>query len=110
MVHQKPIFEVQNKRCISFPVLHVKKLKHCQVLFIGIWNFGRERDGVLGFLLNTHPLALKHLMSSLMHFYIGPYRFSRVQVDVLTFNPEVEQTGASSQFYDKFSKFYRCSH
>ncbi|KAK0221612.1 ubiquitin elongating factor core-domain-containing protein [Armillaria fumosa] len=63
------------------------KSKINDVLFIGIWNFGRERDGVLGFLLNTHPLALKHLMSSLMHFYI-----------------EVEQTGASSQFYDKFSK------
>ncbi|KAK0464249.1 ubiquitin conjugation factor E4 [Desarmillaria tabescens] len=63
------------------------KSKINDVLFIGIWNFGRERDGVLGFLLNTHPLALKHLMSSLMHFYI-----------------EVEQTGASSQFYDKFSE------
>ncbi|PBK97395.1 hypothetical protein ARMGADRAFT_987069 [Armillaria gallica] len=62
------------------------KSKINDVLFIGIWNFGRERDGVLGFLLNTHPLALKHLMSSLMHFYI-----------------EVEQTGASSQFYDKFN-------
>lgn len=37
-------------------------------------------------MLNTHPLALKHLMPALMHFYI-----------------EVEQTGASSQFYDKFN-------
>ncbi|KAF9241107.1 ubiquitin elongating factor core-domain-containing protein [Melanogaster broomeanus] len=35
----------------------------------------------------VHPLALKHLMPALTHFYI-----------------EVEQTGASSQFYDKFSE------
>ncbi|TFK61391.1 hypothetical protein BDN72DRAFT_828292 [Pluteus cervinus] len=56
------------------------------VLFMSIWGYGRERNGVLGNLLNTHPLALKHLMPALMHFYT-----------------EVEQTGASSQFYDKFN-------
>ena len=36
--------------------------------------------------LNTHPLALKYLIPSLIRIYV-----------------EVEQTGASSQFYDKFS-------
>jgi len=53
---------------------------------MAIWGYGRERHGILGGLLNSHPMALKHLMPALMHFYI-----------------EVEQTGASSQFYDKFN-------
>ncbi|KAJ3801572.1 ubiquitin conjugation factor E4 [Lentinula aff. detonsa] len=62
------------------------KSKINDVLFMSIWGYGRESTGILGGLLNSHPLALKHLMSVLMHFYI-----------------EVEQTGASSQFYDKFN-------
>ncbi|KAF4577224.1 hypothetical protein EYR36_005211 [Pleurotus pulmonarius] len=62
------------------------KSKINDVLFMAIWPYGRERNGILGSMLNTHPMALKHLMPALMHFYI-----------------EVEQTGASSQFYDKFS-------
>lgn len=53
---------------------------------MSIWGYGREQNGILGNLLNSHPMALKHLMPALMHFYI-----------------EVEQTGASSQFYDKFN-------
>ncbi|KAF8964409.1 ubiquitin elongating factor core-domain-containing protein [Flammula alnicola] len=63
------------------------KSKINDVLFMSIWGYGRERNGILGNMLNSHPMALKHLMPALMHFYI-----------------EVEQTGASSQFYDKFSK------
>ncbi|KAG6909123.1 hypothetical protein DXG01_001875 [Tephrocybe rancida] len=62
------------------------KSKINDVLFLSIWGYGYERHGILGNLLNTHPVALKHLMPALMHFYI-----------------EVEQTGASSQFYDKFN-------
>ncbi|KAJ7600622.1 ubiquitin elongating factor core-domain-containing protein [Mycena floridula] len=62
------------------------KSKINDVLFMSIWHYGRERNGILGNLLNSHPLALKHLMPALMNFYI-----------------EVEQTGASSQFYDKFN-------
>jgi ubiquitin conjugation factor E4 B len=62
------------------------KAKINEVLTMGIWGYGRERNGILGSLLNSHPVALKHLMPALMHFYI-----------------EVEQTGASSQFYDKFN-------
>ncbi|KAF5385651.1 hypothetical protein D9757_005488 [Collybiopsis confluens] len=62
------------------------KSKVNDVLFMSTWPYGRERNGLLGGLLNSHPLALKHLMSALTHFYI-----------------EVEQTGASSQFYDKFN-------
>ncbi|KAJ7789329.1 ubiquitin elongating factor core-domain-containing protein [Mycena olivaceomarginata] len=62
------------------------KSKINDVLFFGILGYGRERNGLLGNMLNTHPMALRHLMPALTHFYI-----------------EVEQTGASSQFYDKFS-------
>ncbi|KAI1793388.1 ubiquitin elongating factor core-domain-containing protein [Ganoderma leucocontextum] len=61
------------------------KAKIVEVLFFGCWNWGEQRS-VLTTLLNTHPVALQHLMPALMHFYI-----------------EVEQTGASSQFYDKFN-------
>jgi len=57
-----------------------------EALFYGILQYGNDRNGILGNILNTHPIALKHLMPALMHFYI-----------------EVEQTGASSQFYDKFN-------
>ena len=38
---------------------------------MSIWGYGRERNGILGNLLNTHPMALKYLMPALMHFYIG---------------------------------------
>ncbi|KAF9046597.1 ubiquitin elongating factor core-domain-containing protein [Panaeolus papilionaceus] len=69
------------------------KSKINDVLFMCIWGYGRERNGILGNMLNTHPLALKHLMPALMHFYI-----------------EVEQTGASSQFYDKFNARRNISH
>ncbi|PIL22469.1 hypothetical protein GSI_15157 [Ganoderma sinense ZZ0214-1] len=61
------------------------KAKIVEVLFYGCWNWGEQRS-VLTTLLNTHAVALQHLMPALMHFYI-----------------EVEQTGASSQFYDKFN-------
>lgn len=42
-----------------------------KVLFMSIWGYGRERHGILGNMLNTDRLALKHLMPALMHFYIG---------------------------------------
>ena len=38
---------------------------------MSIWGYGRERNGILGNLLNSNPMALKHLMPALMHFYIG---------------------------------------
>ncbi|CAE6456226.1 unnamed protein product [Rhizoctonia solani] len=61
------------------------KSKILQGLFYGSIHIGRERDGLLGALFNSHPLSLQHLLPSLMWFYV-----------------EVEQTGASTQFYDKF--------
>ncbi len=43
------------------------------MLFFGTLEYGRERNGVLGNLLNSHPFALKHLMPAMMSFYIGEY-------------------------------------
>ena len=71
---------------------------------MSIWGYGRERNGVLGNLLNTHPLALKHLMPALMNFYIGLLHSWLINASPYACIIEVEQTGASSQFYDKFSK------
>jgi len=62
------------------------KAKINEVVFYGVLPYGHERGGILGGTLNSHPLALKHLIPALTQFYI-----------------EVEQTGASSQFYDKFN-------
>ncbi|KAF9267408.1 ubiquitin conjugation factor E4 [Marasmius fiardii PR-910] len=62
------------------------KSKINDILFMCLWGYGRERNGILGALLHSHPLALEHLMPALTNFYI-----------------EVEETGASSQFYDKFN-------
>jgi len=62
------------------------KAKINETIFWGTLSYGRDSSGVLGGALNSHPFALKHLMPALMSFYI-----------------EVEQTGASSQFYDKFN-------
>ncbi|OCH84192.1 ubiquitin conjugation factor E4 [Obba rivulosa] len=61
------------------------KAKLVEVLFYACvpWS---GRSGLLNSTLNSHPMALKYLIPALVHFYI-----------------EVEQTGASSQFYDKFN-------
>ncbi|KAI9458816.1 ubiquitin elongating factor core-domain-containing protein [Russula earlei] len=69
---------------IKNPFLKNKLIDVCQFR-VGPWS--RGQPSLLGLMLNSHPVALKHLMPALTHFYI-----------------EVEQTGASSQFYDKFSK------
>ncbi|KAG8884379.1 hypothetical protein FRB97_004388 [Tulasnella sp. 331] len=61
------------------------KAKLVQILFYGILPYGRDKMGVMGPILNSHPTALQHLIPILMSFYV-----------------EVEQTGAHSQFYDKF--------
>ena len=50
-------------------VVHIHDL--WQALFYGILSYGNEPDGVLGNILNSNPMALKHLMPALMHFYIG---------------------------------------
>ena len=41
------------------------------MLFYGTLGYGHGRAGVLGSVLNTHPVALKHLIPALMNFYVG---------------------------------------
>ncbi|KAK6517248.1 hypothetical protein TWF281_003911 [Arthrobotrys megalospora] len=70
------------------------KAKLVESLYLGILPVrpGGGDRGVLGDLLNGHAFALDNLMHSLMSFYI-----------------EVEQTGAHTQFYDKFNIRYNIS-
>jgi len=44
-----------------------------QALAAGVRQSRGGRPGVLIGVLSSHPLALKHLMTSLMQFYVGAY-------------------------------------
>ena len=59
------------------------------ILFYGTWPLYGRGKGVLGEILNNLPFANEHLLQALMNFYI-----------------EVENTGAHTQFYDKFNIRY----
>ena len=59
------------------------------IMFHGIWPVYNRTKGILGDLLNSLPFAIEHLLHALMKFYI-----------------EVENTGAHTQFYDKFNIRY----
>ncbi|EJU03146.1 hypothetical protein DACRYDRAFT_21436 [Dacryopinax primogenitus] len=61
------------------------KSKLVAVLAYGSMNLGGGRRGPLADLLNTHPMALEHLMPALMAYYV-----------------DCESTGTHTQFYDKF--------
>jgi ubiquitin conjugation factor E4 B len=59
------------------------------ILFHGVWAIPGRPKGVLGDTLFAHNFATKHLLHSLMKFYI-----------------ECESTGTHTQFYDKFNIRY----
>ncbi|KAF2013691.1 hypothetical protein BU24DRAFT_244034 [Aaosphaeria arxii CBS 175.79] len=59
------------------------------ILFYGIWEVDRRSKGILGDVLFANSFCTKHLLHSLMKFYI-----------------ECESTGAHTQFYDKFNIRY----
>ena len=59
------------------------------IMFHGIWPVYNRSRGILGDLLNSLPFATDHLLHALIQFYI-----------------EVENTGAHTQFYDKFNIRY----
>lgn len=59
------------------------------IMYHGIWPVYNRSHGVLGDLLKSLPFATKHLLHGLMKFY-----------------NEVENTGAHTQFYDKFNIRY----
>ncbi|WFD25906.1 RING-type E3 ubiquitin transferase [Malassezia nana] len=62
------------------------KAKLAEMLSYLVMPYGPLRAGVLSDTLNTHPLALSHLVPALMTFWI-----------------EAESTGSNTQFYDKFN-------
>lgn len=78
--------------CITF-LRNSEKIKNpylksglVTVLFAGTWPAPDRPKGVFGDLLMGLPIATEHLLHALMKFYI-----------------EVENTGAHTQFYDKFN-------
>lgn len=62
------------------------KSKLVEFLFFGALENMQGGPGFMVHLFDTDPVSLEHLLHALMKFYI-----------------EVEQTGTSSQFYDKFN-------
>ncbi|KAF9431338.1 hypothetical protein BGZ76_000436, partial [Entomortierella beljakovae] len=69
------------------------KAKLAEILFYMTLPYrGQRGDDTLGIKLNTHPVALQCLIPAIMNFYV-----------------EVENTGRSSQFYDKFNIRYNIS-
>lgn len=80
---------LRNTSFIKNPYL---KSKLVEVLFFGTLDM---TNGVKGYFINlfdSDPVCLDHLFHALMNFYI-----------------EVERTGTSSQFYDKFNTRYYIS-
>ena len=59
------------------------------ILFHGVWPTGRRSKGILGDVLYSSEFAMKHLLHALMKEYI-----------------ECENTGLSTQFYDKLNIRY----
>lgn len=68
------------------------KAKVAELLAYCLMPFGQHTSGLLGDVLNVHPLALEHLVPALVTFWI-----------------EAESTGSSTQFYDKFNIRYHLS-
>ncbi|KAK7203331.1 ubiquitin elongating factor core-domain-containing protein [Myxozyma melibiosi] len=80
---------VRSSSYIKNPYL---KAKIIEVLYYGVQSQTGYKNGFLGDTLNTLPFANEHVFHMLMQFYI-----------------EIEQTGSSSQFYDKFNIRYYIS-
>ncbi|KAG4304130.1 hypothetical protein PORY_002494 [Pneumocystis oryctolagi] len=80
---------LKNSFYIKNPYL---KAKLAEILFYGILKQNNYPYGVLGDILNSNSFSLHHLLPALMSFYV-----------------EVESTGLSSQFYDKFNIRYQIS-
>ncbi|KAK9449910.1 ubiquitin elongating factor core-domain-containing protein [Limtongia smithiae] len=96
------LFDQTHVELVTFAVTFIRtssyiknpylKAKIIEVLFFGVQQQPSFRFGFLGETLNSLPFAVEHLFHMLMQFYI-----------------EIEQTGASSQFYDKFNIRYYIS-
>lgn len=91
-----------NSRLVEFIILFLGrpnyisnpyvKAKFVELMFFGILEFNANTPGFFAEVVDNEELALKYLVHSLMQFYI-----------------DVERTGASSQFEDKFNTRYYIS-
>lgn len=68
------------------------KAKVAEVLAFCVMPYGNATQGLIGDVINMHPIALEFLAPGLVTFWI-----------------EAESTGASTQFYDKFNIRYHLS-
>jgi len=68
------------------------KAKLAELLAYNVMPYGPYPQGVVGDVVNCHPVALEHLMPALMAFWI-----------------DAESTGSHTQFYDKFNFRYHLS-
>ncbi|KAI8065677.1 ubiquitin elongating factor core-domain-containing protein [Gongronella butleri] len=81
---------LQNTQYIQNPHL---KPKLVEILFFFTYPVFQGQPGELETILNSNPLALHTLVPTLMSYYV-----------------EVEQTGTSAQFYEKYNIRYHIGH
>lgn len=77
---------LHNSEYIKNPYL---KASLVTILFRGTWTWQRGGQGILADLYNSEPFAIKHLLHSMMKFFI-----------------EAEFMGGHGQFFDKFNVRY----
>lgn len=68
------------------------KAKLAEIMWWNVIPYGYSKTGILGDVINLHPLALQHLVPACMSFWV-----------------EAESTGSHTQFYDKFNIRYHLS-
>ncbi|CAO1622459.1 unnamed protein product [Parajaminaea phylloscopi] len=68
------------------------KAKLAEIMWWNVIPYGYSQTGILGDIINVHPLALAHLVPACMSFWV-----------------EAESTGSHTQFYDKFNIRYHLS-
>ncbi|CAO1628196.1 unnamed protein product [Jaminaea pallidilutea] len=68
------------------------KAKLAEIMWWNSIPYGYSQTGILGDIINLHPLALDHLVPACMSFWV-----------------EAESTGSHTQFYDKFNIRYHLS-
>lgn len=68
------------------------KAKLAEIMWWNVIPYGYSQTGILGDVINVHPLALEHLVPACMSFWV-----------------EAESTGSHTQFYDKFNIRYHLS-
>jgi ubiquitin conjugation factor E4 B len=71
----------------------------------------QPKTEILNNMMMSHPLSITHLPSSLMKFYTGIVIIYLISIIITYyfFSVVIESTGATSEFYDKFTIRYHIS-